>query len=214
MPLPVTALPSSSSVYPLLPLWFSVTDLFLLLVNLSDFSPLAWPFQELPSLFCCLYPPCPTSLSHSHCFDFHPTFSFWPSFVLSFFPTVDVAYPNLHGFTTFPTRCHLSHLSCIAFSFPSVPPHVLRSAPSFVLFLSLFSTEEIYPHNLKAYHLKECHDLPTLGNACRMSPSLFHLIIPVLVTVGTQGSHLSPAEVHFLIYLKAHSDYGTTVHHD
>lgn len=74
--------------------------------------------------------------------------------------------------------------------------------------------EEIYPPKQKAYHLKECHDLSTLGNACRVSPSLFHLTFQVLVMVGRQASYLSVAEVHLLIYLKTHLKYDMTIQHD
>lgn len=138
-----------------------------------------------------------------------------------FFSTADIAYPSLHGSTTFPSKCELSHLSPIAFrSFPSVPSHALRSTPSFVVlpaafdFLSFLSTEEIHPQKWKTYNLKECHDLSTLGNACRLSPSLFRLIVQVLVTAGRQASHWSVAEVHLIIYLKARSEYGMTIRHD
>lgn len=116
-----------------------------------------------------------------------------------------VAYPSLHGFTTFLCWCHLYYLSPITYCFVSLPSHVLRSTPSFVVlpatfkFVSLPSAEEIHPPRLNAYSLKECHHLSTLGNACEISLRLFHLIVQVLVIVRRHTSHLSIAEVHLLI---------------
>lgn len=124
---------------------------------------------------------------------------------LPFLARVHVAYPSLHGFTTFPCQCHLCFQSPIACCFISLPSHVMRSTPSFVVlpatfkFVSLLSAEEIYPPRLKAYHLKECNHLSTLGNAYKISLRLFHPIVEVLVMVRRQTSHLSVAEVHLWI---------------